>query len=251
MLQRRTIIISLSIVGSALLFAGFLMVHANPALENKELSANINETVRPLSESLQILPKNTEPNATEAIAKQIAQELIAKNPNGPSLLDGKSAIESIDPETLLNDVLAEELARFNPEDLQPIISVEELNLLNDNSKVALETYFKGLRNILAQSKIDSTITSFNAQEFLAFSKNLQEITDALYSLPVPVMLAPFHADELSLIEAQKNIFKRAAYASEDPLSAYLAIQMLPSINEEFLKISTAYSEIIEKNNLQI
>jgi hypothetical protein len=192
-------------------------------------------------------------NYTTRLTDSIAKELIAKNPEGPSLIDGKPNINAIQPEHLIDGALAQEIATFDYHELKPAVHPSDLKVVPRDDVAAMTDYFKQLLQITTKNHRHLPVDPKNpsAQDFAAFRVVSSNILDELYRLPVPKNLVGLHAEEISLVAAQNNIFTILANYDKDLLKSFLAIQAFSKINQDFVSLNERFSQIITDRNIKL
>lgn len=209
------------------------------------------EHIGPAAESLASLPAQAPlpageapPNITEEVSKQIAEELILRNPEGPSVFEGVSGISTRDPETLIADILEEQLSNIKPEEFRAPVALAELNVVGD-SREEIETFSRRYRAAIAPF-VSLGLSAQGSPEY-AFSplaRAAEEAVAALRALPVPSRIAPQFAKELELVQLHRNIFTAVARTEHDPFRASVALQILWPSAEEFDAAHRAFSRIL-------
>ncbi len=271
-------IAALIILFGAALSAGFIVSgsvsHRRETADATSLFKDI--IVRPsLSESLPDTPRTTDltlpygnpalpavealavngahGNATQEAASAIATELLAKNPDGPSLLAGKSSITAINPDDLAGNALAQSLANFNPESVKPQIPLSAIKVVDTNTPEALTAYLREFTRIITTN---SPGAHFNPSpnspaQLIPVAHVLEKTIKEFYELSVPVPLTTLHREEISLLTAEKNIISSIISAADDPLASLLALQMWPEVNNGFADLSQKLNDFIAKNHIKL
>lgn len=231
------------------------------SLKNPPVSENIAELNSLIPKVQNDPPAKSEPlpnpdenkNSTEEFAKKIAEKLIKKNPEGPSILDGKSIVSALDPEKLTDEILAEELGNFDYESLKTEVKASSLKIMVLPSKSDLENYFRkfnqALTGPLAGVKISGNDLSPQDMDLIALG--IGKMIAGLYNLPVPSDLADWHAEEITLLTAQKNIYETLANVQYDPVKALLVIGAVQELDGEFKTLTAKFNKFIADNGLSI
>ncbi len=192
-------------------------------------------------------------NSTEGVAGKIVSGLLEKNPAGPSLLEGRRFIDVTNPEALVSQIIADELADFDYQEFKPEIKITDIKTTAASDKTTLETYFKNFQTIVRAGgeTIPLNPRSFSAQDFALLARALEEPIEKLYQLTAPAMLASSHLEELRLLQAQRNIFLALGESESDPFRALMALQALSLIEDELALIKQIFLNFIAENNLTI
>ena len=172
-------------------------------------------------------------NITRGLSKKIATELLAKNPGGPSLLDGKPSLTAENPEALINQILSKEIENFNYDDFNPTVRITELKIAV-NSPDATKKFAEEFHAAF-QPFLDSSIPTDNLSPavFTPLITLTQKTAADLYTIPVPATLAPKLAKTIELLKTHEMIFRSIADAEIDPFRAFLALQLWEPKKTEF------------------
>jgi len=251
------------IIGS--LGVGFFLIESrapiDDAVQNPErsfsenpLATTIFSTNNPAENpvSLRATGKSSE-NATEKISKKIAEELIAQNPGGPSLTNGIPSITALDPEKLIEEATAAGLASFDYDSFKPEANIKALTIISVSDKQTLETYFTEFNAALenGRMKLPSELDGSSLAAFVTASHAISETVEKLSRIKTPAGVAVWHAEEIAVLTAQKNIFEAIVGANIDPIRALAAIQAFPASQTELAKLSELFTDFIIKENLSI
>lgn len=192
------------------------------------------------------------PNATRDLATKIAGEIIARNPNGPGPL-GSQKLQLMKPSEVVDKLTAQSLAKFDPSIFSPSVDPATLHIVPD-SKENFEAYFRALSATLKTnfSSVDlrggGDLAKVNfAKAASAYAKTIDE----LRALPVPAALAELHRKEIELVMAQKNVTRALTRYNEDPLQAYLALNIGDEINNNFDALNKEIADFLIKHELAI
>ncbi len=173
-------------------------------------------------------------NLTTVIAQEIVQKIISKNPPG-SLKKNGGGIAAVAPDALIEEVVAKRLSEFDPAQFTENISPSSLVVTAVNDDTAVAAYVAGLNAALkkhyARLPVGVIASGLAAEKFAAITATLDTVISDLYSLPVPPRAASFHAKQIGLFTAQKNIFAAIADMQNDPFKALLAVQALKGAQE--------------------
>ena len=194
--------------------------------------------------------QNTD-NATQKLAQKIAAQILKDNPDGPFLTGGGSGIAALRPDALVDKVLSQEIENFDYAALRPEVKLSSLKTINANDANTLAKYLGDLQSLIKDDALTAAYSSadFTPQGFKGLTKSLEEVITNLYALETPTSLALLHAEEISLLIAQKNIFAALANAEADPVGSFMAIQALAAVNDELQNLKKSFTDFIAKNNL--
>jgi hypothetical protein len=196
-------------------------------------------------------------NLSEVLAKKIATEMAAANPNGTINVSGKNYVSAPKPENLANDLYAEAQKNFDPNSLRPVIKDSDIKISDDNSKDALTNYFVSFNEIIINNakNIPQNILSSNSDPQ---TSDFAQITDIykkgiadFYSLSVPSKILDIDKKEIELLTTEKNIYQALANMDQDPVTANLALNELPNIYQEFDNLKITIDNFIKTNQLNI
>ncbi len=246
------------------LIVGSLIVAMSLLAPDKSITANTKSETAPkviasLSESL---PASTIPermvtttpppsNITTQVGQQIAEEFLKKNPNGPDLLSGEKFVNTIEPEKLVEDLVAGKLGDEALADFNPIITAAELNLSTDKTPEAVRAYLETFNQVI-QNNASGLSVDFNnptADDFNRIAKVGEKTIAAFYAMPVPQTAINLHKEELRLLTIQRNIFRNIANYESDPLRAWVSIEMYRQNSKEFEDLKEKIANFVKANNL--
>ncbi|MBI2406135.1 MAG: hypothetical protein HYV25_00955, partial [Candidatus Harrisonbacteria bacterium] len=195
---------------------------------------------------------NNEPNATQEIAKKLAQEVIRRNPLGPGPA-GAQKLNLVKPSEVVDRFISDAMQNFDPDAFRPRVALADLRIIPD-SKETFETYLRELRSILTTAFAGVPFTSMNDLPKMDFAAALPAYEDAvkrLLALPVPQSLAVAHQQEISLVKGQANMMRLLARYEEDPLAAYMALSAGAELNSGFASLNEDIARFITDHQLAI
>lgn len=196
-------------------------------------------------------------NLTFDLAKELSKNIVQRNPEGPEQIDNKQWINVLDPETAVAAIADGALSKFDPKEYQPEIALSDLKIIKDSSPSAETLYLKTFRDILTynfKDGLQDKAISLTADSLVGVDKIIDAYAKALknfYELPAPESLVAVHQKEIMLLTGQKKIFEALAKYQEDPLAAFLAVQVYEQLNGEFDKLNEQIREIIQEHELKI
>ena len=224
-------LISFSLIIGSVVFA-FLIMNANPVSITLEGKINDSSLIEESENYLKTPDLAAEENSTEELVKKIAEELVNLNPNGPFTSENQQWINVEKPEDLINRVLSEELASFNPATLRASVDASIFNVSHDSAEGGKDyaqsfqaTVIEVLSNInsgreLEIEKIPKIVTAYN------------ELAKKLGNLPVPANLVAVHKKGVELLLTQRNILQKISEIDSDPAAAIIAIHLMPVVEKE-------------------
>jgi len=230
-------ILLLSVGVTALLVGiSFAYVQDNRT-KNTSLSTNILHSDKQANAS-ESLPQNhlvgtpSAEGATLEFAKKIAEDLIKKNPKGPSIANGEQFINGINPDTLVEQLLKD--SSLDIGSFAPTITLADLIIDNDVSQKAIKTYFSKL-DILFQSTRKSLLavkTTDPLAQFYTSGEILGTLVTSLKNLSVPQVLQNLHKKQIEIIATEQNIFFAIGNAKTDPVTGITAFHLFPDVLEK-------------------
>lgn len=193
-------------------------------------------------------------NLSEILAKKIANEVAAANPNGSITVGDKTYVSAPKPEDLANDLFTEAQKNFDPKSLTPVINNSDLKISEDNNKGALANYFTSFNEILLSNsaKIPKdlvTSANFQTSDFVQVVNVYEATIKDFYNLIAPRTVLDIHKKEIELLTTEKNIYQTMANAEQDPLTASIAIKELPDLYQKYDKLRSDMNNFLKNNQL--
>ncbi len=185
---------------------------------------------------------------TQAIADQITQQIISKNPEGPEV--GKGLLAS-DPAIVIEEAIAAELANVSADKLRPVVDRSKLTILPTTSKALATTYLTDATAVVKKNLGNLRVRTDElfATDFPAFLEGLDATVEALYKLPVPSDLVAFHIQEIEIFGEQRNIFSAIQNFKVDPIAGYIALQETKVLQKENMELQEWLMNYIEDNEI--
>lgn len=213
----------------AALFIGGLAVFGNYIVPAPKITSPKENSTAPSSKLQRVedIPqKNSEPtNATNELAKKIAEELLKQNPEGPAVLEDKSWLSVLTPEELVKNL------DFDPQDFRPVIKKEKIRIAALDDKTATQTYLKNFQEILGKHWVN-----LDGVDFDILIAKLEATLADFYLLETPPSLTAIHQKEIELLTLEAALFEKLKNYEADPLEAILAANAYPGLAEEFEKL---------------
>lgn len=234
------------IIGS--IFFSFLIFKEHTTSIPQPVTSSGSKTESVSSQSLKL----TE-NSTKEIAKTIAEEIIKKNPSGPTGTDGASGISTLNPEELANKVLAQQIENIDLTDFEPQVNFSAIKISPLSDKSALENYLKNFQTILKNNFSGLAVDFKNPalEDFQKLSASYEKTVAQFYTLIVPQKLAAVHAEQIRLMSIQEAIFANLAQYEIDPMKALVAIQLSKEVDSGLNNLKTQVTAFITQNGLKI
>jgi len=182
------------------------------------------------------LPSPAKSNLTNSVGEAIAKEIIEQNPEGPGTdLDSQTNyIKSRNPEELIEQTLAEALAKFEPADLRPSLKDSDIIISNKTSREDQLAYIEKYNQINSSVALGVSITEedFKRGNLAQMVSVFENLENQLLQTPVPRPLADFHKEAIELAAFQKNLTLLIADYNNDPAQAILALNETRTAEQE-------------------
>ena len=254
-------LIAVLIIGAAIVAAGFIVqkgrtgnLRARLGEEHQPLAVN-NESVSlppPMQEETPTAaneitpakdtprsPENLTGNATAALAKKIADGLIKKNPEGPSL-DGTSyQIKALDPEATASQFMDEALAEIDIEQFYPGANLSQIKISNTAGG---EVTYRDAVGLALKKHYLAAAQNGRSPNPAQLARAAQDTMAAFYEIEVPKTLLATHIKEIELLAAQTAMLEAIDQGNDDPLRALVAVQLLEQTMDDFIKLNETLSK---------
>ena len=240
-------IIALTLIGGSAIFA-FLIFQ-----ENRPAPIAIQPLAENKSEALPSELISNAKNATEEIAKNIAEEIIKQNPEGLLDTDAGKAINAMDPQRLADEVLSKQIAEMDLSDFSPEIKKSDLKIVNTSDSAVAENYLKNFQAILKNNfgRLGVDFSQPTAADFQKLAEAFQKSVAQFYNLVAPQSLASIHSEQIRLMSIQKSIFANLASYEKDPMKALVALQLSKEVDLKLNELKNQIIAYITKNGLKI
>lgn len=188
-----------------------------------------------------IAASDTSKNLTDLLTKKLEERIGEQNINGFQSLDGKTLINAPDPKKLTEELLSEAEKNFDANALRGIVEESRLKISEDISKESISKYFESFSQIMIQANKNAP-ASMSEPEKITISDfgKIRDMYEAaannFYGLATPKSALTIHKKEIELLLTKKNIYATMANAEEDPMTAFLAVDELLKIEQEFDKL---------------
>ncbi len=169
-------------------------------------------------------------NLTDSLTKNLLQDLIAANPQGPLDANGQVKIAQPDIDALMNKVAKEPaIKKLRIPDWKAEAGALKLTVIDNPSKDDIERYNGALENIFDTYFIQSNLTSLvGPQSGLAdFGRPAEIIGNAIEAaktMPTPRQFTDLQRSGLTLLSYAHNALLLAKDAAADPLKPALILQ---------------------------
>ena len=211
------------------------------------------ETPIPRFEKIPLVSTLSASNITEAVAKEIAEDIVANNPEGPQAGE-QGGLTTIDPETLTQDILARAFEEIRIEDLRPQITLSDLVIIKSTDKSFAEAYFKNINDNITRNFPEGISINWERPEETNFAAliNAYALTmnDAL-SIAVPTQLAELHRKYISLLGAEKNTLTLIKNYASDPAQAAVAIEAGDAFTTELAQVLTEMNAYMSDHGITL
>lgn len=192
-------------------------------------------------------------NVTQEASKTLAEQIIAKNSEGPATGKTGPEISVEDISKSAQDLLTQSIENFNPEELKPSILLGDLKITKSAESAPAENYFNSLSAIntkyFAQLEINSENPGSEDLSALMYAYG-SAAADAL-TLSVPQPLASLHQRYLVLMLAHKNAFSLMKNFEQDALKALLASQARSVFSLELEQVFDEMDNYIVRRQLTL
>ncbi len=227
------LILALSIAGAYFIISNYDSFIPENKNTSTETSGNNPVGIEPIT--------NSNLNLTELLAQKMEERIGEQNTSGFQTLDGKTLISAPDPKVLVEELIAEAEKNFDPEALRGKVDESRIKTSEDISAESISKYFNSFSQIMINATKDMP-EYMSEPEKLTIS-DYGKIRDAyasavnnFYNLVAPESVLAFHKKEIELLTTKRNVFGVIANAEEDPMTAFLAVDMLLIIDQEFDKL---------------
>lgn len=188
-------------------------------------------------EKIKDLPKTPESysKAITGIAAEIAQQLVEKNPDGPSVSEDQYQITALDPKKIAEKISADKLNDIDLASVNPKIDVNKLKIVPDSDNTLKESYSANVNSIINGnfSGISADFSNPKPNEIEKLVSAYNKSISALYSLNIPAILAETHAEQIRLLTLQRNLFDNIFNFQKDPALALLSMRLIPKAYEDY------------------
>ena len=173
-------------------------------------------------------------NATQQLARKIAEDILQRNPNGPFLNKNQPSLRVTNPEVLIDQYLAANLPKeTNTEKFKPVIQKEDLHIVQDQNKTRNDAYLQNVNQLIISSLAKFNPAGDLSQQLQSLASIYETIIQTLYQLTVPALYANYHQQVLSIFSGKKMaIADIQNYLDTDPLRAIFTLQTILNLNQE-------------------
>lgn len=214
-----------------------------PKIEERKIAEALLQ--KTISQTDGILDKNT----TQKLADDLSKEIVAKNPAGPGPL-GSQKVSVPQAEEIVANFLQNGIDNFDYEALKPKISDADLNVVTDSGET-LSIYYKNFFKILGGNYDLGPANSDPTNSLDILVSVYENYIKKFYTLEVPEKLTSFHKQQISLLAAQRNIYRLMRDYDIDPLKAILAMKSLETVRAENAQLYTELTKFLIKDGADI
>lgn len=210
-----------------------------------------------LSEKVPTIAKNPDSNSLETeqeISKKIAASILELNPEGPIDFDNEKVIKALNPETIANNLVRQELEKIEELDLGlDDIQINDIKTIKSSDPALAADYFKNFQKILKNNFSGGEISwnNFATNDFNLLINAHQQAINEFYRLETPISLADIHKEQILLLTKQTILLTRLRDAEIAPLEAMAAIQKMGIVNAEFNNLKDKVLRFIDVNKIKI
>jgi len=207
----------------------------------------------PQQESPQPLPSNLalpeKQNYTDLAAKEVADQIIEKNQEGP-LKQGDGLALILNPTKVLEAMAISAMAAREKEAFT--FSEKDLNIVAD-SKDASKAYLDSL-----QSVINTTIGDYQKENLLVLAQQAilggdvqglanfvtrsDQALNKLQKLPVPLSWVKFHKEVILTTAEARGLARDFAVWQDDPLRALLALESYKTFEQKLQSLLNEFAQ---------
>lgn len=185
------------------------------------------------------------------IGTQIAEEIIAQNPEGPEIVNAEQLITAPDPKKIAEKIIKERLSQSSFALFTPEVDVNAIKVVPNNDPDFVNGY---LRNVKAISDtnfagINIDFTDPDVEDFKKMASAYEKTISEYYALNVPSSLLGLHKEKLTLFMQQKKIFSNIANIEKDPLAALVSMRLLGRAYDDLTNLNQRIVNFAKKYNL--
>jgi len=224
-----------------------------PANIESNNAVNLNQPFKKPLSQLSEITKNSNTakldNYTDILAEEIKNQLVATNPNGPQIVDGKSQLNVPDVDTIASDLLAEAGAKFSLQNYIPEIKDKDIKII-ENSPENLLKYGELFDQIIDKNRISNLVEAkeLDMEILNKIIKNYENAINGFYALQTPELMTGVHKTEIKYLTAQLNLLNLIKNSETDPILSMLASQSLETLETEFQnQIAKELTSIVSTN----
>jgi len=180
-------------------------------------------------------------NLTDLLTQKLEERIGEQNTGGFQSVDGKTLISAPDPKQLAEELIAEAEENFDASLLRGKVDESRLKISEDISKEAITKYFDSFSQIMIQANKNTPAAidepeKMTISDFGKIRDIYKEAVNSFYNLSAPKSVLAIHKKEIELLSTKENIYSVIANAEEDPMTAFLAVDELLKIEQEFDKL---------------
>ncbi len=240
-MSKPKIIIAALILGLGLAAAYFIVSNYNSP---KQIEQNIAENPNNNPVGIELITASSSvKNLTDLLTQKIEEKITAQNSNGTQSVNGQTLISAPDPKQLTEDLISEAQKNFDPNQLIGRVDDFRIKISEDTSKESISKYFNSFSQIMISANANAPISmnqpeKMTVSDFSKIEKIYETAANNFYELPVPKSALDIHKKEIELLLTKKNIYGVMANSDSDPMTAFLAVDELLKLDQEFDKLKT-------------
>ncbi len=190
-------------------------------------------------------------NLTDVLADSYLREILAQNPEGPTLVEGEKRVRVPDVSSLEDIAESGLTAKIAVREF----SSRDVRVSSDNSKEAQLAYIKQLESVTTKNfsgfrtsiidLLDGWMTTQNPALFDSYLQIVSKQIDGLLQISTPSLWTTFHVQHINMWQKKLTLFTALSELENDPLKAYVALQEIPAVFDEGLDLQSVLEEKID------
>jgi len=177
-------------------------------------------------------------NLTENVGRRILGEIVSKNPDGPSLIQGSLYLSVLQPVDMTQKAVADELQNSDPNMFKVAIKISDVKVSTDETKSFLNNYLKEVE-LLMEKNVYKADYADSLGGLNTMKDTLTSSISQLTKLRPPKIMAIWHTELLSILSTRRQIYEAIAQTESDPIKALLAVKALKINNQDLVKFGLA------------
>lgn len=195
-------------------------------------------------------------NLTRSTAQDLADVIVALNPNGAQTVNGETGLVIPTTTVLAGYLTMKNVGAFKVSDLFVSSTDESIAPATSSDVAANLAYAQGFRNVMGDTLASSTFIAAlqagaaNNTPNDAVGSIVAMFSDAIAELrvlPTPAPFADFQQKFLAYLEDQRNVTAAVAIAGTDPLKSLIVlgngIPIVDHVNNDFKQVAGAYDRL--------
>lgn len=197
------------------------------------------------------IPTATANAAIQDIGVEIAEEIIAQNPDGPELIEDEPRITAPDPKKIAEQIIKERLSQSSFALLTPEIDINSIKIVPNDDPAFIDGYLQSAKAISDRNfaGINMDFSDPDIEEFKKLAAAYEKTIQEYYTLNVPASFADLHKKKLTLFMQQKKIFTNIANIEKDPLAALISMRLIGRAYNDLTGVNAQIVQFAKKYNL--